>query len=66
MVERVPLPWAYEDAVDPIKIDHKPCPRCGGKMQFKATVENPTTGSPVHFFRCEDCGHVDCVSELSS
>ena len=44
--------------VGPIKIDRVPCPRCGGKLEFKDTVESPATGSLVHFFRCEACGHV--------
>jgi transposase len=37
------------------------CSRCGGTLEFKTTIENPMTGSPVHFFRCEDCGHVHSV-----
>jgi uncharacterized Zn finger protein len=47
-------------------IYHKPCPRCGGILEFKDTVEHPTTGSPVSFFRCEDCGYVHTVERLSA
>jgi uncharacterized Zn finger protein len=39
----------------------KQCPRCGGTLEFKNTVESPTTGSPVHFFQCKDCGHIHSV-----
>ena len=27
----------------------QPCPRCGGELEFRHTVESQT-GSPVHFF----------------
>ena len=37
------------------------CPRCGGKLEFKDTCENATTGSPVYFYRCEDCGHIHTI-----
>ena len=40
---------------------NKRCPRCGGELEFKTTCENPTTGSPVDFFKCKDCGHVHTV-----
>ena len=50
-----------EDAVEPAHIHHEPCSHCGGKLVFKDTCESPKTGSPVHFFRCEDCGHVQSV-----
>jgi len=42
-----------------------PCARCGAKLEFRHTVESPRTGSPVHFFRCEDCGHVHAVERRS-
>ena len=45
--------------------DAGPCPRCGGKLEIKTTVENPTSGPPVHFFRCKDCGHVHTVERRS-
>jgi hypothetical protein len=45
-----------ENAVDPL-----PCARCGGKLMFKDTVENPTTGALVRFFRRQDCGHIHTV-----
>jgi len=54
-----------EDALDPIKISDEPCPRCGGKLVFKDTVESPRTGSLVRFFRCEGCGHVHTVERQS-
>ena len=41
--------------MEPTHIHHEPCSRCGGKLVFKDTCESPKTGSPVHFFRCEDC-----------
>ena len=50
-----------EDAVEPIESDHEPCSRCGCKLEFRNTVESPTTQSLVCFFRCEDCGHVHSV-----
>ena len=49
------------DAVEPTHIHHEPCSRCVGKLEFRNTVESPTTGSLVDFFRCEDCGHVHAV-----
>ena len=57
--ERVLPLWEKGDALDPVKIsDDDPCPRCGGKLEFKDTVECPTTGALVNFFKCKDCGHV--------
>ena len=47
--------------MEPIESDHEPCSRCGCKLEFRNTVESPTTGSLVDFFRCEDCGHVHAV-----
>ena len=38
-----------------------PCPHCGGKLEFKGTIESPITGSPVDFFQCKDCGRVQTV-----
>ena len=29
--------------MQPTHIHHEPCPRCGGKLVFKDTVESPTT-----------------------
>jgi uncharacterized Zn finger protein len=37
------------------------CPRCGGNLEFRHTVESYRTGAPVDIFRCEDCGHVHTV-----
>ena len=42
-----------------------PCPRCGGKMEFKETVGSLKTGSPVHFFQCKDCGYVHTVGDTT-
>ena len=36
-----------------------PCPRCGGKLEFRQTVERREKGNDVHFFQCKDCGHID-------
>ena len=47
--------------MEPIGNGHEPCQRCGCKLEFRNTVESPTTGSLVDFFRCEDCGHVHAV-----
>jgi len=55
-----------EDAVEPDHIHPEPCPRCGGVLVFKDTVECPTTGSPVNFFRCDDCGYVHSVERQSA
>ena len=44
----------------------QPCPRCGGKLEFRHTVESHMTGSPVHFFRCEDCGHLHTVERRTT
>jgi rubredoxin len=38
-----------------------PCPRCGGKLEFKDTVESPKTGARAHFFRCDNCGYIHAV-----
>ena len=35
----------------------QPCLRCGGKLEFKDTIESLKTGSPTDFFQCKDCGH---------
>ena len=40
--------------MEPIENGHEPCSRCYGKLEFRNTVESPTTGSLVDFFRCED------------
>ena len=40
-------------------INRSHCPRCGGKLEFRATVESRDKGSVVHFFRCDGCGHID-------
>ena len=34
------------------------CPRCGGKLESKDTIESLKTGSPTDFFQCKDCGYV--------
>jgi len=53
--------------LDPVKISRdEPCPRCGGKLEFKNTVESPATGSPVHFFRCDDCGLIHSAKRWSA
>ena len=39
----------------------QPCPCCGGTLDFRITVETLSTGSPVDFFRCKDCGYVHTV-----
>ena len=50
-----------EDGLESARTHSEPCPRCGGELEFKDTVESPTTGSPVHFFQCKDCGHIHSV-----
>jgi len=35
------------------------CPRCGRKMEFRATVESGEKGSDVDVFQCR-CGHIEC------
>ena len=59
------LRLTMKDAKGPTGIG-RPCSRCGGKLVFKDTCESPKTGSPVHFFRCEDCGHVQSVERRSA
>jgi uncharacterized Zn finger protein len=44
----------------------QPCPRCGGKLKFRHTVESHRTGTPVDFSRCEDCGYVHTVERRSA
>ena len=44
----------------------QPCPRCGGKLKFRHTVESHRTGTPVDFSRCEDCGYVHTVESAKS
>ena len=44
----------------------QPCPRCGGKLQFRHTVESLWTGLPVDFFRCEHCGCVHTVERRTT
>jgi len=45
-------------AVKPEDISDKPCSHCGGKLEFRHTIGNRRAGAPIHFFQCEDCGHV--------
>ena len=53
--------------MDPAKNTRRgTCPRCGGELQFKQTVESLSTGALVHFFRCEDCGHVHTAERRSA
>ena len=42
-------------------IKPRPCPRCGGKLEFRATVESREKRSDVHVFQCR-CGHIDCTT----
>ena len=51
--------------MEPVGVSQS-CPRCGGKFEFRHTVENPITGSPVHFFKCEDCGHFHTVERRTT
>ena len=44
----------------------EPCPRCGGKLKFRHTVESHRTGTPVDFSRCEDCGYVHTVERRTT
>ena len=37
------------------------CPRCGGKLEFRATIESREKRSDVHVFQCR-CGHIDCTT----
>jgi uncharacterized Zn finger protein len=43
-----------------------PCPRCGGTLEFRHTIENLRTGTPVDFFRCEGCGCVHIVEDRAA
>ena len=36
--------------MQPTRINPDPCPRCGGKLEFKDTCGSLKTGSPVAFF----------------
>ena len=40
-------------------INSIPCPRCGGKLEFRATIESREKGPDVHVFQCR-CGHINC------
>ena len=55
-----------EDGMDTPKNTRGTCPRCGGELEFKDTCESPITGSRVHFFKCEDCGHVHTIERRSA
>ena len=44
-------------------IGDKPCPRCGGKSEIKATVESSADSSIVDFYQCKDCDHVHSVEK---
>jgi hypothetical protein len=37
------------------------CPRCGGKLEFKATVGRCDTGADVDFFQCNGCAYIHTV-----
>jgi len=43
----------------PTRTNLGPCPRCGGKLEFRQTVERREKGDDVHFFQCKGCGHID-------
>ena len=36
--------------MESIESDHEHCSRCGCKLEFRNTIESPTTGSLVDFF----------------
>ena len=57
------LHLTVEDAMD-VRISQ--CPRYGGKLEFRHTVESHRTGAPVDFFRCKDCGHVHAVERTTA
>lgn len=39
-------------------INPNPCPHCGDKLEFRATVGKCEQGD-VHFFQCKGCGYID-------
>ena len=45
--------------MQPTRTNPGPCPRCGGKLEFRQTVERREKGDDVHFFQCNGCGHID-------
>jgi hypothetical protein len=45
--------------MQPTRTNPGPCPRCGGKLEFRQTVERREKGDDVRFFQCKGCGHID-------
>ena len=40
-----------------------PCPHCGGKLGWQASVSSVENGLKTHFFRCEVCDHIHTVEK---
>ena len=49
--------------VQPTGISLSPCPRCGGELEFKASVGRLRKGSETYFFECKDCDHIHTIDE---
>jgi predicted nucleic acid-binding Zn ribbon protein len=45
------------------RYESRPCPRCGGNLEFKANVSSLGQGSEICFFECKDCDHIHTVDE---
>ena len=62
--------------MEPIESAHEPCSRCGCKLEFRNTVESPTTGSIIDFFSAKiaatfmqlnaKCAHGPCRCVMPS
>jgi len=44
-------------------ISSGPCPRCGGELEFKASVGGLGNGSETYFFECKGCDNIHTVDE---
>jgi len=49
--------------VHPTDLRSGPCPHCGGKLEWKASVERLEQGLETHFFECNACGHIHTVEK---
>jgi hypothetical protein len=53
---------AVEYAMYRTLINLSRCPRCGGEMEFRATIESREKKSDVRVFQCR-CGHIECDTD---
>jgi transcription elongation factor Elf1 len=54
-----------EYAVQFTGLSSEPCPHCGGKLEWKASVGSLEKGREIHIFQCKGCDHIHTVEKKS-